>query len=568
MNPIAEAAITKARELGAQGQLLAAETALREALTSAGESPELHFELAQVLAGQGGDAQVVMPVLREALARDPGFAPAVHALGYGLLEAGEAEEALAVAGPLAEASPPDPGALSIVGQALTALGRTEEGLDALGAAAAARGADLVHQHILASALQQADLNPEATRAARAARALGFDAPETWLVEGQSLLGQDRLDEAETAFREALRRRPDYAVAHRELGHLVWARTGDVAEATREVEKAIAAHPQASGLRVVRAKTLEYAGDAPGAYDVLRQAIEARGPSLDIELAASQAAIGFDPAAALEHALNAERMAPGDLLALSVLAEAHLAAGRPEEALKAAERLKAAAPANQHALALEATAWRILGDPRYAERSDYDSLVRTFRIETPEGWSNLEDYLAALTAGLDRLHVMKAHPIGQSLRGGAQTNQNLQRSINPAIRAFFRAIHDPICQTIDEMGPGEDPLRARNTGRYKISGAWSVNLQPGGRHVDHLHPAGWLSSAFYVDVPRAVESEGREGWLRFGQPGIPTQPGLEAEHWVKPQAGTLVLFPSYMWHGTVPFGGEHRRMTMAFDVVPS
>jgi tetratricopeptide (TPR) repeat protein len=567
MNPIAEAAIAKARELGAQGQLLAAETALREAMTAADASPELHYELAQVLAGQGGDASAVMAALREALERDPGFAPAVHSLGYGLLESGEAEEALALARPLAEASPPDAGALSIMGQALLALGRTEEGLDALETAAAQRS-DLIHQHILAAALQQAGLNPEATRAARAARAQGFDSAETWLVEGQSLLGQDRLDEAEAAFREALRRRPDYAMAHRELGQLVWARTGDVAEATREVEKAIAAHPQASGLRVVRAKTLEYAGDAPGAYDALRQAIEARGPSLDIELAASQAAIGFDASAALEHALNAERMAPGDLLAISVLAEANLAAGRPEDALRAAERLRALAPANQHALALEATAWRILGDPRYAERSDYGSLVRTFRIETPEGWSSLADYLAALTAGLDRLHVMKAHPIGQSLRGGAQTNQNLQRSINPAIRAFFRAIHGPICQAMDEMGPGEDPLRARNTGRYKVAGAWSVNLQPGGRHVDHLHPAGWLSSAFYVDVPRAVEGEGREGWLRFGQPGIPTQPGLEAEHWVKPEAGTLVLFPSYMWHGTVPFGGEHRRLTVAFDVSPS
>jgi hypothetical protein len=32
---------------------------------------------------------------------------------------------------------------------------------------------------------------------------------------------------------------------------------------------------------------------------------------------------------------------------------------------------------------------------------------------------------------------------------------------------------------------------------------------------------------------------------------------------------LALFPSYMWHGTVPFSGapDDRRLTIAFDAVP-
>jgi hypothetical protein len=31
---------------------------------------------------------------------------------------------------------------------------------------------------------------------------------------------------------------------------------------------------------------------------------------------------------------------------------------------------------------------------------------------------------------------------------------------------------------------------------------------------------------------------------------------------------LVLFPSYFWHGTVPFASDQRRLTLAFDVVPA
>jgi tetratricopeptide (TPR) repeat protein len=36
---------------------------------------------------------------------------------------------------------------------------------------------------------------------------------------------------------------------------------------------------------------------------------------------------------------------------------------------------------------------------------------------------------------------------------------------------------------------------------------------------------------------------------------------------KPRPDRLVLFPSYMWHGTIPFHDAQPRTTIAFDVVP-
>ena len=36
--------------------------------------------------------------------------------------------------------------------------------------------------------------------------------------------------------------------------------------------------------------------------------------------------------------------------------------------------------------------------------------------------------------------------------------------------------------------------------------------------------------------------------------------------VEPEPGRLVLFPSYMWHGTIPFGSGDR-LTAAFDYQP-
>jgi len=80
--------------------------------------------------------------------------------------------------------------------------------------------------------------------------------------------------------------------------------------------------------------------------------------------------------------------------------------------------------------------------------------------------------------------------------------------------------------------------------------------------------GWISSSYYVDVPDSIDrSDQHEGWIKFGQPGIKGV-NLPPEKFVKPQSGRLVLFPSYMWHGTVPFSGDQTRLTLPFDVVPA
>ena len=120
-----------------------------------------------------------------------------------------------------------------------------------------------------------------------------------------------------------------------------------------------------------------------------------------------------------------------------------------------------------------------------------------------------------------------------------------------------------------MGKGADPLRRRNTGDYRIAGAWSVRLRPGGFHQDHFHPEGWLSSAFYVETPdAALDSPDRQGWIRFGQPPYATMPPLPADrHYVRPKPGRLVhCSRPTCWHGTTcRFHDRMRpRMTIAFD----
>jgi hypothetical protein len=61
--------------------------------------------------------------------------------------------------------------------------------------------------------------------------------------------------------------------------------------------------------------------------------------------------------------------------------------------------------------------------------------------------------------------------------------------------------------------------------------------------------------------------GRQGWITFGQSNLRLGEHDEIAHAVQPEEGLLVLFPSYMFHGTVPFESDQPRTTIAFDVVP-
>jgi hypothetical protein len=137
-----------------------------------------------------------------------------------------------------------------------------------------------------------------------------------------------------------------------------------------------------------------------------------------------------------------------------------------------------------------------------------------------------------------------------------------------IQTYLAALSEPILAYIDAMGPPDPshPWSGRKTGKFRLAGTWSVKLRANGYHINHVHPAGWISSAYYVAVPPVVAAgEGRQGWIKFGEPRWPT-PGCTIEKVVQPKAGRLVLFPSYMWHGTIPFS-QGERMTAPFDAVP-
>lgn len=592
------------------GNYALARTTLEQVLQSAPRFVEAHRLLAGALIGLG-DTRAAEGVLRNAIEIDPKWAPAQTSLAELLLnldrgdeaesalraaiasgrnhqraalllarrlnDTGRPQAALDVCAPFATVAPVDADLLTQQAAALSALRRHEEALALYRRIAQALPDNATAGINLAAALDAAGRHREAEATASNAIAKGAATPEAHFVHARSLIACNRFDEAQAAFERAIAKSPTFVEAQRNLAQLIWMRSGDAAASGEFLDIALRAHPHNEALLVTKAALLNGAGDARAAHALLAERARHAAAGVDLLVGASQAALKFDPALALAHARRAAAAAPAHVPAQRLLADSLLATGEPQQAAELATRLLATAPNDQYLLAIQTTAWRILGDPRYAEYCDYANMARGAVIDVPPGWNDLATYLHDLARSLHALHGLHTHPLYQSLRHGSQTSQNLLYSEDPAIRAFFIAIDGPIRRYIGAIGTikdgarGSDPLRRRNEGGYRIHGIWSVRLRGHGYHTDHVHPEGWLSSACYIELPRSVLAERsdpvRPGWLKFGEPGIPTTPALAPEFFIRPQPGLLALFPSYFWHGTVPFEGDDTRLTIAFDLVP-
>ena len=485
-----------------------------------------------------------------------------------LMSEGRTVEALALTEALVAGDAPSHLALAAHSGALKLAGRNAEALAFDRQAIQRFEQSPVAWHNYAATLDDLGRAAEAVEACEQSFRRGMDAPQTFAVYARALCAVGNHDRADYAYRQSLMRAPGVNSVAVEFANYLWMQHGDVAKADAVLDLAFHGGAPPAPLLVAKATLYDAAGDTERAVTLL-DAGNRKMPSETILMMA-----GADFALRLERVDEAERFIrmaeavdPGERAVIQYSAIIDLAKARPEAALAKLREALETYPDDQSLWGWAATAARAVGDPLYGELCDYNAMVAAYDLPTPQGWPSLEAFLSDLGKALKTLHPYEQHPTNQSLRHGSQTMHLLTGSDDPAVSAFFKAVDTPIQAHMAKLGTGADPLRRRNTFNHHIQGAWSVRLRSGGFHKDHYHPEGWLSSAFYVEVPDAVEGDDKQGWIRFGQPPFITDPRLAPDHFIKPKPGRLVLFPSYMWHGTVPFTTDEARMSIAFDAVP-
>ncbi len=419
---------------------------------------------------------------------------------------------------------------------------------------------VVTAHNRAVALRVDEQFDEALAAIETALKLGPPRPETRLMRAHILSDLGRFDEAVADYRALLADHPDVLDGHETLAALL-PQIGRASEAVDSYRSALLKRPDIGMLWVSALATARGHSDWAALLGLARDAEVRFGKDTMIAVYLALALSGLDrDAEARDILVDALAVEPGYAPARTTLAHVLIRLGDYPAAEAEALQATALTPQDQAAWALLTAIWRIRSDPREAWLADYDRHVMPMDVETVD-W-------VALSTTLKQRHRTLAAPGEQSLRGGTQTRGTLFNSPDPAIQHLKCAIATAASAALRQLPKDPaHPFLSRSSGTIDFVGSWSVRLRSQGFHISHIHPEGWLSSALYVDLPPEVGGDGNAGALAFGVPDAALKLTLEPRRVVRPSVGQLVLFPSYFWHGTLPFESAQDRLTVAFDALP-
>jgi uncharacterized protein (TIGR02466 family) len=106
-------------------------------------------------------------------------------------------------------------------------------------------------------------------------------------------------------------------------------------------------------------------------------------------------------------------------------------------------------------------------------------------------------------------------------------------------------------------------------RWSLEREGWVNVLPSGCcHTPHVHPTFQWSGVYYIAVPPEPSDRGALEFLdprtSVGHAPIVGAGCFQDNRTLRPRAGQLVLFPSYVRHWVYPTSSEHERISVAFN----
>lgn len=443
------------------------------------------------------------------------------------------------------------------GLILRHLDRREEAIVSLERSLSIAPTSPIVAHGLARTLFEAGLDSVSAYG----RALELAPGDPVIISGMTsaLFAAGQGDAALRGLEQIVARSPLWVEGHKQLSELRWM-SGEREGFTRSFDEALKLHPADYGLRREQILALLHAEHWQKLLTVIAEGRSAMG---DLPLFAANEAVCYGE---LGDYARADRLFEPfqdiDDGLLQVRRVRHLLrSGRPDEASKVIDQWldRDDEDVAKRFWPYAAVAWRLTEDPRWQWLEGDERFIGVYDI------ADRLPPLDTLADTLRALHKARGQPLDQSVRGGTQTDGNLFYHIDPVLVALRETIRTVVAEHAAQL-PARDPrhpLLQSPRSPIGFSGAWSVRLQPGGKHSNHVHPMGWLSSALYIALPPDLGKD-QAGWLTIGEPQAQLHLDLPPIRVIEPKPGRLVLFPSTMWHGTRPFQvGE--RLTVAFDV---
>lgn len=547
----------------AQGQLPEAERYFRAAIAHDLRSGQYYNELGLVLQARGAYEDAIR-VFRAASALVPSFlmvrvniVRCLMAMDDLTMAEREAREYVAIA--------PGAESLTLLGTVQRAQERHQDALVTAEAALKYGPSLRGLRYNQATALDKVGRTTEALGVFEKLANQEMDTPDLAYHYARALYAEGRRKDAEAIALQGVQQWPQIVALQGTLSRIRQL-SGEAEKSVAANEAAIAARPTDIALRLACADALHRGGHNTKALNVLDEALRLAPDTPALLTAMGVVLDELDrPLDGLRVLRRVAAIAPSRTAQRNMLSTL-LRAGQPDEVIRIVNELRVEQPDEQYLIACATTAMRMLDHPEYRVWCDYDRFVRTYEIAPPHGFFTTEAFNAGLAVFLRTQHKTNAHPLDQHIPHGSQTGRSLLGLDEPVIKHFLAAMDVALRDYIGRLRES-DPVGARRGKSCRYNSLWSVRLGDGGYQPNHVHDRGWISSAYYVSLmPGERPKDPRAGWLKLGEPNR-APAGCGPEKFIEPQAGMLVLYPAYMWHGTVPFEGAER-LSLSFDVVPS
>ncbi|MBH67467.1 MAG: hypothetical protein CMM58_03855 [Rhodospirillaceae bacterium] len=161
-----------------------------------------------------------------------------------------------------------------------------------------------------------------------------------------------------------------------------------------------------------------------------------------------------------------------------------------------------------------------------------------------------------------------NPQNRAIRGGAIVPRLFDHQV-PILELFKAALVTSINKYISSLPEDPDHPYLRLKPKAYSLDIWANFLGPADHQSGHIHNQGWMSGVYYVTMPpKNKAQESFEGWIEFNRPGYGLPALGDKKKYIRsiePHPGMIIMFPSYVWHGTVPFSTRGDRVSIAFDV---
>ena len=493
----------------------------------------------------------------QAIALKPDFAEVHNNLGNTLRHLGRLEDAeasykhgISLQSNFAEAH-------SNLGTTLQELSRFEEAEASYGQAIALKPDYPEAHYSLGTTLQKLNRFEEAEASCRQAIALKPGHAEAHYSLGITLQELNRFEEAEASYRQAIALKPGYAEAHCDLGYTL-KDLGRLDEAEASYTKAIALKPD-------DAKAYDYLGVLLQIFDKFEDAevcykkCISLAP-LDEPITKSAASLclaqhEFQKALSLFDSYNTPRARSHALRCLYALGNIKEIYKRIEDTAELDdENLSVAAFASFIAESQQKdTAHRFCSKPlEFLHFSNLSSKM-----------ANSDSFITNLIEDLKTIKSVWELP-NQSFKGGFQTTGNLFTNSNRNIMTLKEIILDEIDAYYEKFRSERCSFIEKWPAKKSIT-AWHITLKEQGYHNVHIHPTGWLSGVIYLKVVPSLNQN--EGAITFSA-ASPNMPDLNLSEIIhNPEVGDMVLFPSSLHHGTIPFSTDTDRIIVSFDLEP-